>query len=68
MTITILESIVTAKMSRPEAALITKLLGLLPGAKPRHEIRIDATRFSDSEWSRLMAIYGAFSVELSKHG
>lgn len=66
--ITILEPIVTAKMSGAEAALITKLLGLLPGDKPRHEIRIDATRFSDFEWSRLMAIHAAFSDELSKHG
>lgn len=66
--ITILEPIITVKMNKAEAALIHKLLGLLPGAKPRHEIKIDATRFGDTEWSRLMDMYAAFSEELSKHG
>lgn len=66
MAIYILETTTTIKMSLADATALSRLLGMLPGAKPAHgqSVTIDATRIGNGEWERLIALYHSLSTHL----
>lgn len=66
MAIYMLETTTTIKMSLAEATALSRLLGMLPGAKPAHgqSVAIDSTRIGNGEWERLINLYESLSTHL----